>query len=589
MTKDEVPPTFQKVLSSPFWSSLCVAIVYAGVLLVTRSVNLGDTPEYAQTVAAHLRKSPFGSVDTLWEFGHLLWRPIGWVLLTALSPLLSRVTAWTAYMQAAFVLIVISCLCGMVNVVLWYRMLFQFSRSAFASALVALALACAHGVLLYVPSGSSYVPGLTCLTVSVFLIRKDRVALAAFFYALSALLWLPYILAGPGLALLLAAPSDWSVSMSRSLRALRFSPVLRFAAVAAPTVAITYCLAGAAYGVHSAAEAKSWSSDSAHGWSQSATVVRLATGLPRSIYYLGLDGMLFKRYLRHDPYAPVKAIDLARASLWKIGAFYLFLAVLFACLLWRSPSGWPLSILLAAAIPVVFFAVVLFEPSSPPRFLPVFPFGVLALGSALAAPVRHKASTAFFYFFLASVVLSNGYAFSLPVIHRANAAAWSRIAGVRARIVPHSVVVVTTNQDVLEDYLSRSIFGPVNRPEAFQVYDIVEPGTVRTLQWRQEFAAEVLAVWDKGGEVWLTRRVWSARPQPDWNWAERDDPREIWSDLVSFFQPLKTDVDTGGSDGFSRLARSESNLRYLAPIAAEFKPSAPRSNMPTASSRAAPE
>ena len=169
------------------------------------------------------------------------------------------------------------------------------------------------------------------------------------------------------------------------------------------------------------------------------------------------------------------------------------------------------------------------------------------------------------------MTVSNIFAFATPFASREDSAAWSRIAQLRSRIPSNSAIVVTTNQDKMEQYLGHAIFGPVSRPPLFLVYDVMEPGTVRMLQWRGEFAAYVFTTWNKGGEIWVSRRFWSEKPMPDWNWVEGDDPLQIWRDLHTFFLPIQTDADCDGADGFSRLAHNESNLNYLAPFAAGYK------------------
>jgi hypothetical protein len=570
---------------------LGLAAVYLLVLLATRSPDFGDTALYAGTVAKHFGGSPFEPTDSLWEFGHLLWRPLGWLLLTLSSPLLTKLTDWTVFMQAAFGMICISWAASVATVVLWYLLLTDFVRSRTVAIFITLALACAHGFLLYTHSGSSYDPGVACLTASLYCIRRDRLNLAAVFYALGTLVWLPYILGGPALFLLAAYPGRWDLPVRESLASIRLPRAMRFALLSTVIILIVYSLGGAARGVRSVSEAKAWFTDANHGWSQSQRGLRLATGLPRSTFYLGRDGMLFKRFLRHDPYAPAGVADLVKASLWKMGVFYVILALLLYELLRASRSGWPMLVFLAGVVPIVFFAVFIFEPSSPPRFLPAFPFVLLAVGWIFReVPARPRFSAMnLSQAALAACMLvataSNLFAFAAPRILSEDAASWNRIAQLRARIIPNSAIVTTTNQDRMQEYLSRSIFGAVNRPQSFLLYDVMEPGTVRMLQWRGEFAAYVFGTWKNGGEVWVSRRVWSEKPKPDWNWVERDDPLQVWQDLYTYFRPIQTDADCDGSDGFSRVAHTSANIDYLTPFAAAYKPPAYVATAPGSSHR----
>jgi hypothetical protein len=558
--------------SSLVWQCFLAGALFAIILAATRVVYLGDTSSYAEDVVEHLGESPFERGSSLWESGHLIWRPLGWLMTTIASPALSRVTDWTPFMQAAFVLIAVSVLSSVVAVVLWYLMLVDLTRSPKIAFLVTLALACGDGFLLYAHSGCSYIPGVTCLTASLYCLRKYTLTRGAIFYALAALLWLPFILAGPALALVAAGPTDWDVRIRNIWPTIKPGRAARFAAISAAVVIAFYCLALAARRTTSIADSKAWFFAASHGYSRSLKAVRAITGLPRSLFFLGKDGILFKRFLKHDPYAPVAFTDLLRASLWKIAVFYLFVV----CLLWdlwrRSQSGWPLVLLIAGAGPVIFFAIFLFEPSESERYLPVLPFVVLATGWIFRDfSAKPRAAQLIVAGSLLCVVLSNGYAFAAPHIASEDEASWRRIANLRSRISGASVAMVTTNQDAIEDFLRHSIFSRVNRPQLFRVYDIAEPGLLRMQQWREQFAAEVFSVWKDGGEVWISKRVWSARPRPDWNWVEGDDPLEVWSDFFGFFRPLQTDSDSDGSDGFARLAKNEANRRYLAPVAAAYK------------------
>jgi hypothetical protein len=550
-----------------------VGAAFAIILAATRVAYLGDTSSYAEDIAEHLGMPPFEHGSSLWESGHLIWRPLGWLLATLASPALARVTDWTPFMQAAFVLIAVSILSSIVAVVLWYLILVELTQSPTIAFLVALSVACGDGFLLYAHSGCSYIPGVTCLTASLYCLRKRILTEGAIFYALAAVLWLPFILTGLALALMAAGPADWDVPLRSIWPVIKPGRAVRFAAISAAVVIALYCLALAARRTTSIADAKVWFFAASHGYSRTLKAVRAITGLPRSFFFLGNDGILFKRFLKHDPYAPVALTDLLRASLWKIAVFYLFVVSLVWELWRRSQSGWPLVLLLTAAGPVIFFAIFLFEPSEYERYLPVFPFLVLATGWIFRDfSAKPRAAQLIVAGSLLCVVLSNGYAFAAPRVASEDDASWRRMASLRGRISGASVAMVTTNQDKIVEFLRHSIFSSVNKPQIFRVYDIAEPGLLRMLQWREQFAAEVFNVWKDGGEVWISKRVWSARPRPDWNWVEGDDPLEVWSDFSGFFRPLQTDADLDGSDGFARLARNDVNIRYLTPVAAAYKP-----------------
>ena len=502
---------------SAMWQRWWIAIAFACLLGVTRPNTIGDTPAYVSDIVARLGKSPFGHGNPLWEFGHLLWRPLGWTLTSLLLPLLSAVTDWTPFMQASFALIAISALSGIVTVVLWFLLLVDVTHSRRVAFLVALAMSCSHGFLLYSHSGCAYIPGLMCLTFALYLLRRGSIRAGAFFYALATLIWFPFILAGAGLLLIAACPTNGETSLKEIYPAVRPGQAIRFVAISCACIILVYGLAMAARRISSANEARNWYANSSHGNVQNIRAVRIATGMPRSFLSLGMDGVLYKRFLKKDPYAPVTIRDLIAASLWKIVAFDLFLVCLLYELLRRAQSGWPLLLLLAGAFPVLFFAVFLFEPSSPERYLPAFPFLIIAIGWILRDFLRTRRVTQFIVAgFLVCVVVNNLYSFAAPRISGEDRSSWQRLAGFRDSLTPADVVVIITNQDKILGIMYRSPFSAINRPEPIRVYDVIEPANLRTLQWREEFAAEAFKVWDQGGQIWISKRVWIARPLPDW-------------------------------------------------------------------------
>jgi len=556
--------------SNPLRNSLWVAIVLAIILLCTRAVELGDTQVYAKDIVNHLGKWPFGPANSLWESGHLLWRPLGWVLLSLAAPLLSVVTDWTPFMQATFVLIAVSVPCALITVVLWHRMITRVGVSKSVAFMVTIAMACSHGFLLRAPSGSAYLPGLLCLTGSLCFLGTGRIIGGAVLYAVSALLWLPFILVGPALLLLAACPSwKWDTPVREILAKVDWARAIRFIAVSAGIVLLMYGLALCARRTSSVREAKDWYASGSHGYSTNLNVVRIATGLPRSFLYLGKDGIFYKRYLLHDPYSPVTLWDIVHASLWKIAAFDLFVACLLYELLRQPRSGWLLVLSTAGVAPVVLFAVTMLETGSPERYLPALPFVVVATAWVLRDfPATHRVSQVAIAAFLLCVVLTNIYSFAAPRVAAANSESLARVADLRSRLSSVSSVMLATNQDNLEGTLNRLAFDKISTPTPIRLYDLIEPGNTRVLTWRQDFAARTLKVWGSGGDVWVSKRVWSPRPVPAWNWVEGDDRRVSWKELPQLFSTLNTDAESGGPDGFLRLARDPTNLALLTPLAA---------------------
>jgi len=78
-----------------------------------------------------------------------------------------------------------------------------------------------------------------------------------------------------------------------------------------------------------------------------------------------------------------------------------------------------------------------------------------------------------------------------------------------------------------------------------------------------DFATQVLKVWSKGGDAWLSTRMLSERPKPHWNWVEGDDPRVKWNDVYQFVSQLRTHNVVSSTDGFVLLEKSDSNMQLL--------------------------
>ena len=82
-------------------------------------------------------------------------------------------------------------------------------------------------------------------------------------------------------------------------------------------------------------------------------------------------------------------------------------------------------------------------------------------------------------------------------------------------------------------------------------------------QWRRDIAAQTLAAWDAGHDVWISKRLLSSYPKAEWTWTEGEDSRIKWAELYEFFAPLETVASVGGEDGFLKLSPTDNNRRLL--------------------------
>ena len=175
---------------------------YGLLSYLTGAFFMADTVDYADDVYGHY----FGLNNTFWEFGHLLWRPLGWVLLRTLSPLLDFFAGRDPRIQVTYIFVALNWLAGLACVLLLRAFLRRLSiRPAIVNGCT-LALLCSNAFLNYIHSGSSYIPGLAFLLLGFYLLAAPsqtgrspwRPVYAAAALALAVCLWFPYIFAVPG-------------------------------------------------------------------------------------------------------------------------------------------------------------------------------------------------------------------------------------------------------------------------------------------------------------------------------------------------------------------------------------------------------
>jgi hypothetical protein len=543
---------------------LCV-VVYLLATAGTDAHFMGDTPGYTNAIRAYEHGGAYIWDNPFWEFGHLLWRPLGWLAFHLLRPLTSIFVGADERLQITLALMWVNWLAGLACVLLLYRLAARVSQRAWVGLLVTIIFTMSNAFLNYAQTGCAYVPGLALLLLGMELLardtNKDEGAPPSNLNALAAgaslagavCLWFPYVLVLPAA---LALPL--CLATSTNGRALK--PALRATLACAVVGALTYGAVLAHLGIHNPTQLKAWMAAAGHGYNRTG-LTRMLFGLARSFINMGQDGILFKRYLLHDPYSPVSLRQLLRASLWQLALFYLTAAALLLRLLTTRTGGRRMLALLAlAGAPVFVFALFIFEGGMPERYLPFFPFILLALAYALAAERAHPA-----WFkhlagcFAVVLIVANMQAMAkLTLQHRQDAVAM-RLADLPARLKPQSLIATVHLQDELSEFYFNYPFHPVNRRGQLEVYNVLEPGAARILTWREDFARKAEAAWAAGGDVWLSRRFFAARPRADWNWVEGDERRVTWADLPRFFTQFETSDVVGGADGFVLLPRTSAN------------------------------
>ncbi len=551
-------------------SALPISIfVYLIVWACTRAHFMADTNVYTQSILNHqhggdsldyrlLTANPF------WDFGHILWRPLGWLCFVITRPL----TRWyqSERGEVLLTLIGINFVAALACVFLFFRLAKRVCGANWTAVMVTFGLFSADAFLNYAHSGNAYVVGLACIVAGMdFSFGKSPHAFsalgAALMFALAVLFWFPYVFVLPGA---IVAPVLVYGHDRRRLRLVGLTVVACLV-----TGLAVYASAIATLGIRTLADLKEWVFAAGHGHIQPGglrAVARLAFSIPRSFINMDRDGMWLKRYLVRDPYAPVTARELFRLSLWKLVLFYASAAIICIELL-RSRRGQMLFLILAATVlPVVVFALFIFEAGSIERYLPLYPFAFLACGYVFGAKHTTRASKLLLILALTATAAVNVNAMRRGTLESKKAEVLARIHDLIPLLGPNSLVLAVNEQDNLAQFRQNFPLDTINVHGEWRTYDMLEINTTRLSTWREDFAKRALATWQSDGAVWLPKRVFRSRPNPDWNWVEGDDTRVKWTNLPTFFSQLETGPMVGAEDGFVLLQNSPKNRQILVAI-----------------------
>ena len=539
---------------------LPLAAIYVLVLWATASLNIGDTPVYVDAIlrvenGGSKRFWDQGGFLSFWEFGHLLWRPLGWLTFKILRPLLN------SDLRAAVTqtLLILNWISGLVAVLSLYALIFRISNTRWPSFLAAFGFILTNAFLNYAQSACSYVPGLALLILGFYLMVESGAAVrtsrwrttgAGLALAGAIGMWFPYFCAIPAA---LAAPLILFGPRRPVLRT-----VLSATITCALATVLMYGAAIGALGLRSVTEVRQWVRSSSHEVTENRGVTRVLFGIPRALINMGTDSVYFKRFLTRDAYNPVSLFGLARRSLWKIAFAYVFLLALTIGLYVANRRV--LVLFLVNVLPVVAFAF-LFAGGVLERYFPMFPMIFVALACCLSAKELSRTIryVAIGFILVASVV--NGIALSKPLVDAEREATLTRVRDLFP-VVDENTRVFVAPQDQLWGSAGRLQFEQ-QTTNNFHVDPVAILGTAQVPQWRRDIAAQTLAAWDAGHDVWISKRLLSSYPKAEWNWTEGEDSRIKWAELYEFFAPLETVASVGGEDGFLKLSPTDNNRRLL--------------------------
>jgi hypothetical protein len=205
------------------------------------------------------------------------------------------------------------------------------------------------------------------------------------------------------------------------------------------------------------------------------------------------------------------------------------------------------------------------------RYLPLYPFIFLALAYSLSSSRAMRIVNFIALGFFAAATSINISVLATPVINGQQETAAARIRELQPLLKPESLVVAVNLRDELVNFNRSYPLNPINldRDHPLRVVSVIVPGSAKGWWWRQGFASGVLKAWKGDGDVWMSKRVLSPRPQSEWGWVESDDPRVSWTDVYKFFSRLEMGHSLAGEDGFVLLMPSPQNEELLRKLAEE--------------------
>lgn len=536
-----------------------LAAAFLGFLLWSQPEYGADPIGYANDALAFLQHPGPAQTRAVLEFGHLLWRPVA-VAGAALTPQwLISFTGFDRNLVPLAWLVIVGVVFAFVGLLFVYRTARALTGSVIAGVIVSFALLLSNPFAIYLRSGYPYLTAAAMQMMAVSLIIRGpkrwpvRLRGLAIGCALAAsvCLWAPYVVSVPGLVVFALV---WNGDAPRRER-MRL--LFHAAAWSTCVVGVVFSTAILLNRFSSFGQIVQWIQNSSHAWAQTHRLVRLATGLPRSLISIQDQSVELKRIYFHDPYASTSLTHAFFAIAWKLVLYFLAMCALI-WILARSGGGRRLLVGLACCwLPLIFFAVAVFEPGSPERFLPGFAvlFACLAYATG-RSQWKDPASVVLIVFFAAAVVV-NGISVSPAMAAIREQDATARLADFQKAWRPHSVGVLLSYRDGIYHYLYVHPFGCLG--QSFHFFAAIEPGTAREHRFREEFREVATEAWKQGGDVWISRRLVARRPLPAWQWVEGDVPGVGWVALSGYYRQFQTDSSIGGADGFLRIARTPSN------------------------------
>ncbi len=525
------------IRTAGFWLQYgAVTLIYIVAISLTRPIFISDSLHYLRTA------NPNSAL--FWDFGHLAWRPLLWIVFRSPS-------SPAEVLRAFHILDLASSVAGLIG--LWFTVatLRLFISRVVPVVLISAVLSFSQAVLTHSKGSCAYIYGFTALSIAFYRIvaaeklgRTDwwGAAIPGSFMALAVCLWFPYILAVPGT---LCAPILLSEGEKK-----RWGVVLKATIICALLGSLGYGAVAAHLGIRNASGFISWAAQSSHGVTTSG-LSRVFFGLCRSFIALGeggAHGVAFKRFLHHDPYNPVTIWQLLDWTFRKIVLFYIFFALVLRSLSKSTPGRRVFGQLLAVALPVLVFAFY-WAGTDLERYLPLFPALIVALGLGLDEMRFPSMTACVACVFILVLIVSNFLAFSSRVRERQLQQLTETVRDLNSTLPSKSLVLLSPMDPLQRIYW--------DFPEALPLAEhqltlerLVDLGTTDSPRWHTRVCSEMREAWSKQASVVIRSSLLQERPAQNSPWVEGDDPRVRWRDINNFTSRFELGSRAANTDFF---------------------------------------
>jgi hypothetical protein len=554
----------------PSWRGKGVQPVLVTILFIvafsfTVPQYIGDTYWYGLDVSDYLNGGGAADHGRLWEFAHVLWRPLAYLLYKIFGGIIASWRGPDVTSNVIWIMMAISALSGWLCCLILNRILAKICGVGLGLLLTASFL-CTNAVLNYVHSGASYIPGLVFLFGSCWITQKavssprPRYGWAiGLSLAGASLFWIPYLFGVPvvlGLAFVWDR-RNWNLGSAESRERIRL--ISHAAVVFLAAMIVVYAMVIWGEGIRSPDQLRAWVARSQNGYAQTDTWKRAIPGIARAFVNIGDAGTKLKQYSVRDPYAQVRISDLLTGGLLGMVLFYAGFALLIVEL-WGRPENRPtLWIFLGSWALIMILAIVVFEPGSAERYLPVYPITYIGLAQAFRCGVFSSSKR------VALAAMAGPLLLGMNLFALSSTRATGEYSTALARQTQLDQAAGDNTIATLMEADPLNVLPQVHpldlrlRPEHFRVRSAVAAGTTQVKTWQRDFGDTALESWRNGSEVWISKRLRAATPKPEWRWVEGENGALWWKDIRTYFGSFETDRETPGEDGFLRVPHSAVN------------------------------